>query len=102
MISEPNFYDSEIRAPITFDIRSKKIVFAACQGTGTAKKIRIEFSGVAWKFSELNQLKVRFFDLESGMSKRLFFKRFRFHHFHFHLQKTKKQPLTIFLTFVGL
>ena len=40
------------------------------------------------------------------MWKRLFFKRFRFHTYHFrfrfHQQKTKKRPLTIFLTFMGL
>ena len=41
----------------------------------------------------------------AGMWKRLFFKRFRFrlhtYRFRFHQQKTRKRPLTIFLTFVG-
>ena len=48
----------------------------------------------------------RIFGWQAGMWKRLFFDRFcfRFHtyRFRFHQQKTRKQPLTIFLTFVGL
>ena len=37
------------------------------------------------------------YQYQPRMWKRLFFNRFRFHK-----QKTRKQPLTIFLTFVGL
>ena len=55
-------------------------------------------------------IKCTHFNLESGMWKRLFFKRFRFrfhtyrfrfHRFRFHQQQTKKRPLTIFFNFCG-